>query len=509
MSSHDSDFRQFNGSFDREIEPGTVFTAQLQKRLRVEVPAAQPPQQLLASPPKSEATVPPPRRRQHPLMIAAAVLAIISISFSGIWLVSERELSGQYGGPPEVVLPLNSSVTPGADVSLTPRLIVRTSDMYGTYAVADGVIVGSSSMLPGEDEYTATQLYALDADSGDLLWTHPGWFGYSIFSDDHFIYLLKEDENQQSVDGEGAMAQEEASDSETTDGVSLLALDPRTGVVQWEYDLPPLTFSYGDNMYWASPIIADGVIYLANWQTVIAIDAVNGSEMWQESVQFSGASNGDKAVSLSSYDGHVVVIGVGGDVLVLTSDVGKEVARYKVDPGVFVNMEFGASVQVASSGLGTIAVWTGYGPDSTKSVTMLIEPMTGEILSSVVTDGSSGVIASAEDSSVAFVPNQWQSVNFLMRLFGRSGTVSFSLVWIDTVEGSLRLRTEYAPVGEFPAMVVANNGDYACYAATSLSCYDKTGTRFVITDDDVYWAQTSGSQLFYATRYGIYEVTLP
>lgn len=512
--TNDNDFTQFEGKFDFSQAPDPTFAEILRRRMENER-VAKPMQRttVLASPPtpapqvQRPTVVPSPSRR--PIWAAVAVVLVLAVVGASAWSVRDVWTEGQYGAAPEVVLPVDASVTPGADVEMTSRLLAPIESSYESYTIVGDVLVGNDYPSGDEDALTAHKFFALDARSGELLWTHEGWYGYAVLGDNQSIYLLREevDENEPLV--EGVTVAEEPTEPQTIEGISLLALDPKTGDIQWEYELPPLEFDNDTYPHWATPILADDVIYLANWHSLIAIDVIDGSESWQTSTRLPDPGSMDGLVGIASYGGYVVMVSSDGDVLAYQPENGDVISHHHLELETYIEAMHGSDLVVASSESGTIVVWTGFGPSEPHSVTMLIDPLTGDVLSAVETDASSGINAFADDGSVAFVPIKWRQGNIIMQIFGRGGSTATSLVWFDTGTGDVRLQTEYVRVGDFFIIAVANDGQYACYSSTTFDCYDQTGTRYKVSEDPVYWTQIADGQLYYSTDDGIFVVDLP
>lgn len=518
---NDSDFAQFEGQFDFSQAPDPTFAEILRRRMdaeRVDKPM-QRATVVVSSPSdspqvreKKPITSPPPSRRPiWAAMAAILVFAIIGVSVLKIGgLVNE----GQHAGVPDVVLPADVSVTPGADVDLTSELLAPGAWLYQNVTVIGDVIVVSGSTGFNEDGSDDVLIYALDAQTGERLWEHHGWFGYSVVGDGESLYLLKEVYEWSSVSSveESVSAQEEPFDPETTQtlaGLTLLAIEPRTGEIRWEYELPALTYPIELYMFWTAPMVVDGAVYIANWQSVVAVDATDGSQLWQVNTRFPTPENHNGMVGLATYNHHPVLVGTDGYVLVFAPETGNVVAHHQISLDTYFETIYGVDIEVATNEAGVIAMWNIYGPGDPQTVTMLIDPLVGEVQSSVITDASSGRSAFAADGSVAFVPNKWSPGNILMRILGRGGDTSFALVWVDALSGTVRLSTDYVRVSEYPQMIAANDGNYACYFARSFDCFDPTGTRYFVTNAVVYWSQAEDGRLYYFTDDGLFVVELP
>jgi outer membrane protein assembly factor BamB len=129
-------------------------------------------------------------------------------------------------------------------------------------AIADGVVY-----IPMEGTYSSTNLYALDADTGELLWVTPG--------SDTVVTNLGEP----SVAGDTVYI---PMDGGNTDGQELWALDADTGAVRWRtdnewYSQSPLLVT--DDAVYTTRIPADP--YYTDTTGMAAFDRHTGERLWR------------------------------------------------------------------------------------------------------------------------------------------------------------------------------------------------------------------------------------
>ncbi len=228
------------------------------------------------------------------------------------------------------------------------RRFETVSGISGSLALADGVLYYQNDAwlnFPGDDPNVKSALHALDARTGQELWSVDTPSDYWVFPviviDD--VLLV------------GGSAMDSGRGSYT-------AFDPATGEELWRLDLPFATYASsaaaGDGMLfalgggnntitaidvqtgepvwqlntrggtWAIPALVDGVLYAPiDGQGVIAVDASNGQELWR----FSTDAFGEGIGSLSYADGSVYVW-AGSSLIALAGD-GGTVEPVGVAPG--------------------------------------------------------------------------------------------------------------------------------------------------------------------------------
>jgi outer membrane protein assembly factor BamB len=184
-----------------------------------------------------------------------------------------------------------------------------------TMAYTVGLPVGPSLsrglVLAGSD---SGFLYALDAETGTLVWSHPLWnmamvnplvVGDTVYATTgnpyyNFAQTLRFASGERSTRGPGLNG--------------LYALDLATGAERWHL------FTPGENM--PTPVIAEGVVYFASGDGfTYAVDATSGKLRWKTDVQgidgmsspllvggrlFFGTSHPDLFLALDAADGTLV-----------------------------------------------------------------------------------------------------------------------------------------------------------------------------------------------------------
>ncbi|WP_449267425.1 outer membrane protein assembly factor BamB family protein [Haloarchaeobius iranensis] len=118
------------------------------------------------------------------------------------------------------------------------------------------------------------QFYALDAESGDVLWnTEVGHrFGSSSPAVvDGSVYV--------GSYGDGPLVVSGSEDEEEFEAPAMFALDTESGEIQWRYD------QFGDrSQIGSSPAVADGRVYFGAEETLYALDSEAGDEVWTRNV---------------------------------------------------------------------------------------------------------------------------------------------------------------------------------------------------------------------------------
>ncbi|SDN47299.1 outer membrane protein assembly factor BamB family protein [Haloarchaeobius iranensis] len=118
------------------------------------------------------------------------------------------------------------------------------------------------------------QFYALDAESGDVLWnTEVGHrFGSSSPAVvDGSVYV--------GSYGDGPLVVSGSEDEEEFEAPAMFALDAESGEIQWRYD------QFGDrSQIGSSPAVADGRVYFSAEETLYALASETGDEVWTRNV---------------------------------------------------------------------------------------------------------------------------------------------------------------------------------------------------------------------------------
>lgn len=473
-SGNDSDFTQFLGAFDHEIDPGADFTAQLRKQLRVDPPAAQPIQRVLASPPKPQTTVAPPRRRPHPLMIAAAVLAVVAISLSSIWVLSDRAMPGQYAGPPEVTLPLSASVTPGADVELTSNAVPNTDGYY--LAIGTDHVVLLSAVPPTDD---GPSIVALDPYTGERLWELSDVRLYQADLEGDVLYGLQPGTSDTSQWEYGI---------QPTD---LSAFDVATGEQLWTVTLP----TYDATTYWGRLWVFDNEIMVVGSKSILAVEAQRGEILWNVALETLGIQpQPERAMSnLVVIGSNLAVLDETGTLTVFDIESGTKVSQttvFEVNQPDFVSL---AELHLTQHGLLAEMSYVRDGKQLT-IISLLDGSLSGDILwTRDIGKGGYSDLAVSENGDIALSVYSYKSYPGILSIIGLRSYSMASLIWIDGKTGEDILTTEPVRISDYASMVVIVNSEYACYQADVFMCLDRNGTRYLTSE-----VQTSNNAAIYS-----------
>jgi outer membrane protein assembly factor BamB len=165
------------------------------------------------------------------------------------------------------------------------------TELLSDTAVGNGLafVAGQSSDASECDTSTDNVgvLLALDAETGEEVYRRvvAGWFADTPTVADGSVYVVVPGQTQ----GDG----------------TLVAFDAETGEEQWRYNTGP----YGSSSYTAPPVaVDDGIVYVAA-MGMAALDAENGSVVWERGDIDSLKSHSDNAPAVR--DG-TVYIGTGG-----------------------------------------------------------------------------------------------------------------------------------------------------------------------------------------------------
>jgi len=190
--------------------------------------------------------------------------------------------------------------------------------VHGPIAVADGIVYAQS---------LRSKLYALDADSGRLLWKREpeqapasdnqrsyGYYGVTVAAGKVFW-------THQDRFGIGSQ------------GV-LVALAPKTGETIWQSPMAGSTMSDG------TPVVADGRVYVGNQTAdqMLAFDVDDGRQLWNSPRQLTnwqdGTPTADDAgrVFIGSGNGLVARAGATGEVLWVHRSAGPSYLRQNATP---------------------------------------------------------------------------------------------------------------------------------------------------------------------------------
>ena len=190
----------------------------------------------------------------------------------------------------------------------------------------------SSPVVAGGVVYVGSNdrnIYALDTSTGDPLWQYTtGGLVYSSPAVAYgVVYAGSWDQNFYALDANtGALlwnyttGGEVRSSPAVVDGTvyfgsrdhRLYALDAHTGALLWNY-------TTGGEMLASSPAVAGGIVYIQSAGTLHALDALEGTLLWSHPVPGSGDSSPavvNGVVYIGTYDGNLYALdAVSGDLL--------------------------------------------------------------------------------------------------------------------------------------------------------------------------------------------------
>ncbi len=152
--------------------------------------------------------------------------------------------------------------------------------MEASPIVVDGVLYFSTESLPGDTP--PPKLYAVDAKTGEEIWSKTGWYQSSPTVVDGTIYIGRSDDH-------------------------LYALDAASGEEQWSFET--------GSWIWSGPNVVEGTAYIGSWdEHVYAVDAETGTEEW------AFETNGEILGSPTAFDGMVYVGSTDGTLYTLDTD---------------------------------------------------------------------------------------------------------------------------------------------------------------------------------------------
>lgn len=118
------------------------------------------------------------------------------------------------------------------------------------------------------------QFYALDAESGDVLWNKEIGHRFGSSSPavvDGTVYV--------GSYGDGPLVVSGSEDEEEFEAPAMFALDAESGEIQWRYD------QFGDrSQIGSSPAVADDRVYFGAEETLYALASETGDEVWTRTV---------------------------------------------------------------------------------------------------------------------------------------------------------------------------------------------------------------------------------
>jgi outer membrane protein assembly factor BamB len=205
----------------------------------------------------------------------------------------------------------------------TGALLWRFDEAAGQYV--EGGAIGGGLFVVGNSD---GNVYALDLERGTLQWTfktgHRVWATPLIVSDtvyvgsmDHHLYALRlsDGEVMWNFLARGAFAATPAlQDDILYIGAfddRLYGIDAHTGDERWHFA--------GMNWFWGSPVIHDDVVYAADVDgNVYAIDAESGKQIWRQSLDTPVRAG----MALSEDEGLLFACGQDGALYALDIDDG-------------------------------------------------------------------------------------------------------------------------------------------------------------------------------------------
>lgn len=504
----DHDFQQFRGVFDAPLATTQSFAARMEKLMSAEGGSAQKerPTAVLASP-AIERSTPEIARRNHPLAIAAAVLTVLAVVVSSIWVLSGDVLQADYASAPSglATVAADAPGTPGADVQLVAQRFPGVGESEYLLGVTEGVMLSSDSVIE-TDDIQITTLRARDASSGERLWE-----------------IRDFDLGEYSSNGEVLVGHEYSWSGQPSGfppARDLVAIDLQSGDVLWRVAVSDNEEFRNENIDFKTPVIVGQLVVIAEATgSLQAFDLADGSAAWEtsfdrgtgyESEYWYGES--DASVRTTQYPlsaiewrGYVVVINGDGVLQVFDGQTGTPKSTHEIE---FQETDIVFTYGTILEGLpnGVLTARDDFTGNTPRAELKAIDPLTGEILWE---RGIEGQVWLTEPGAgtLAVQSSLWQESNWLLRLIGRDSYTSYQYFWIDAKTGDDILATERSRQ-DFTTYMVTD-GHYACAVIETLICYDRAGTRHVV--DIEPWGEPilADGILYIHTPEGLMTVDLP
>lgn len=456
----DQDFIQFEGAFDYSQAPDPTFAEALSRRMATEQREAPTlPTVTLTSPPanalrvQKPADLPPTSRR--PVWVAVAALLVVAIIGASVWKVSGLVDEGQYGAVPEVVLPVDASVIPGPDVTVTSRAVPETDGLFLFDSTDDAVLLMA---IPPTD--AGPNMVAMDSQGKERLWEMNGSNLRQVITHGSTRYALEVGEGLSEYD---------------VPSTDLVAYDADSGTQVWATELP-----IANKMsYWGSMAVSDDLVVVTGTQTVVAIDASTGVEIWQRQLSDVGINRYSEMSLLDPVivNGRIALIEESGTLRVLDSASGESVKETAVFDVAGANVVSYARAFASPHGLLTMIVYS-EGGQSYTDLALLDDSLSSTAWTRQVK--GFGTIDVSDNGDIAIVTSIFKSYPGFLKIVGLRSHTNSNLIWIDGSTGGDILTTKSTSTEDWGVMSVTTNGTYACFIAYDATCVDRHGAMYFI-----------------------------
>ena len=454
------------------------------------------------------------------VMIAVAILMVFSVIIASVWVLSGDVLEGEYASAPSGIatLPADAPGTPGPDVQLTSERISDASSVNQYFGIHGGLLIirgpvdaTGNHVNADEGDHDANQepnvnsdvLMAINPATGETIWEQP-FNGFNAIGASQSVLIGREYNHNLS---------------ETTGNPvhTFLALDLATGEQLWSTEMDD---SVSWNSYPGVFLLEDVVVSTASGHRLIARNLVDGEVAWETEIdpgegwlqQYStmdGETREEQWYTVAATDWNGMLVLVNGDGLVqmIDANTGELTVGHQFDwpqtetdhfPLELYSMDNGVVLhrQVPQSG-------------ELQSQLTAFDPTTGNQFWQIDQEGQHFVDV-ADNGSVALQSVTWESSNWLQRLFGNQGHTIRSLTWVDGNTTETLLTTEPGRVDDGPPDAVTD-GTYACTRTgqSEISCYDRSGTRYVLELEPLYVFDLIDGVLYVPTEEGLFRANLP
>lgn len=485
---NDSDFRQFNGSFNSAMEPDSAFVARLQQRMASEAPlrsvALQSP--VSAPSPVRGISQPAEPRRSNPFYIAAAVLVVFALAAASIVQLAPRVLEPQYASQAVATLPADVNTTPGADVALAAEPVAELENV--SYHQAYGQNLIAAHTVPPTD---AQRLLSYNLQSGEVQWEQDvSASAHFVFGDNVVVavsYIHPDAENVNALPKFD----------------ELVGYDIQSGETLWTQSIDNWEMNHG----WETVFMAgDTVVVLLDGE-IAGINARTGETLWQTEYDLTAVEENGwvQPPTLASIDAHLYLAQNIGVVQVFDLVSGAKVHEFGLPQSM--QDDNPVSLQLFQVPAGLLVAVDHFGESDPSTTLYVIEPENGNVVWERTLEHT-GVIDVAPDGSIAVATHTWESPPLLLRLLRQGGHSTSALTWLGA-DGEVILQTDRVRMPDMGGFVIAGNSEYICGTTEQLTCFDRAGTRYTL-DIPVAWdAVLVGDTLLVVTDRGVVRVNLP
>jgi outer membrane protein assembly factor BamB len=212
------------------------------------------------------------------------------------------------------------NATTGAAVPGFPVVVAGSGNVYATVSAAhDRIFVGAfdGGSFYAFDSATGAAIAGYPKPTGRILSTAAIVSGQVFFAsaDDHYLYGVRAGDGQDLSGFPFTAGSVHAGSPAVGDGQvivgstdnSLYSYSTVTGAARWSVPLD----DFGDG----SPILANGVVYMATRRSLYALSASTGTLLWRAAIptyQFNSPTVADGIVFIGSSDGHLYAFSLNG-----------------------------------------------------------------------------------------------------------------------------------------------------------------------------------------------------